>query len=485
MISHSSIPNRRRFLQQLGGGLGGIALADLLGREGLLADQVAPDPNLNGGLHHRAEAKSVIQLFMNGGASQIDTFDYKPELDRRHGQPFDPGEPFEAVTSVPGSLMKSPFPFRRHGQCGRWVSSVFPRLARHVDDLAFLMSIASSTNVHGPASYLMNTGFTLPGFPCLGSWIGYGLGSLTDNLPTFVAIPDARGLPYNNLGNFSPGFLPARHAGTILNVNASTPINALFPPASARYITPGSERDVHALLREMNREHQERTPGDSRLEARIASYQLAARLQSHAPETLDLGRETEATRTSYGIGQPATDAFAKSCLTARRLLERGVRFIQLWSGAGGPTGNWDNHGSIPRELPPMALGVDQPISALLRDLKQRGLMEDTLVVWCTEFGRHPFTQGSDGRDHNGGTSVAWLAGAGIKGGTSHGESDEWSWRARTPLTGYDLHATILHLLGIDHERLVYRHNGSDRRLTDVHGRVIDEILERRDHRSES
>ena len=476
MISSPFALDRRRFLWQLGGGLGGIALADMLGRQGLLAGEPAPAARLNGGLHHVAKAKRVIQLFMNGGVSQMDTFDYKPELERRHGQRFDPGEPVEAVTSVPGSLMKSPFAFRRHGQCGRWVSSVFPHLARHVDDLAFLMSVASRTNVHGPASYLMNTGFTLPGFPCLGAWIGYGLGSLTDNLPTFVAIPDPRGLPYNNLGNFSAGFLPARHAGTILNVNARTPINALFPPASARHITPESERDSQALLREMNREHQERVPGDSRLEARIASYELAARLQSHAPETLDLARETEATRRLYGIGQPATDAFAKSCLTARRLLERGVRFVQVWSGAGGPSGNWDNHGSIPRELPPIALSVDQPIAALLQDLKQRGLMEDTLVVWCTEFGRHPFTQGSDGRDHNGGTSVAWLAGAGVQGGASHGESDEWSWRSRTQLTGYDLHATLLHLLGIDHEQLTYRHNGSDRRLTDVHGHVIHEIL---------
>lgn len=468
--------DRRQFLWQMGGGLGGIALAELLGRQGLLGQPARSDANLQGGLHHRARAKRVIQLFMNGGVSQMDTFDYKPELERRHGQRFDPGEPVEAVTSVPGSLMKCPFAFRRHGQCGRWVSSVFPHMARHVDDMAFLMSVASRTNVHGPASYLMNTGFTLPGFPCLGAWISYGLGSLTDNLPTFVAIPDPRGLPYNNLGNFSAGFLPARHAGTILNVNAATPINALTAPPAARHITPDSERASHELLREMNREHQERLPGDSRLEARIASYELAARLQSHAPETLDLSRETEATRRLYGIGQPATDAFAKSCLTARRLVERGVRFVQVWSGAGGPTGNWDNHGSIPRELPPIALSVDQPIAALLHDLKQRGLMEDTLVVWCTEFGRHPFTQGSDGRDHNGGTSVAWLAGAGIKGGTCHGESDDWSWRARTRLTGYDLHATMLHLLGIDHEQLIFRHNGSDRRLTDVHGHVIHEIV---------
>jgi hypothetical protein len=472
-----SVLDRRQLLWQLGGGLGAIALADLLGRQGLLAGTQPPAADLNGGLHHRAKARRVIQLFMNGGVSQIDTFDFKPELARRHGQRFDPGQPFEAVTSVPGNLMQSAFPFRRHGQCGRWVSSVFPHLARHVDDLAFLMSVTSRTNVHGPASYLMNTGFTLPGFPCLGAWLSYGLGSLTDNLPTFVVIPDSRGLPYNNLGNFSPGFLPSRHSGTVLRATAPNPINALFPPASARHITPDSEADSRALLREMNREHLERLPGDSRLEARIASYELAASLQSHAPEALDLARETEATRRLFGVGQPATDVFARSCLTARRLIERGVRFVQVWSGAGGPTGNWDNHGSIPRELPPMALSVDQPVAALLQDLKQRGLLEDTLVVWSTEFGRHPFTQGSDGRDHNGGTSVAWLAGAGVKGGTAHGESDDWSWQARVPMSGYDLHATLLHLLGIDHERLTFRHNGSDRRLTDVHGEVIAEILQ--------
>jgi hypothetical protein len=473
--------SRRELLWHFGGGLGGIALAELLGRQGWLAAEGTPGhpaAELNGGLHHRARARRVVQLFMNGGASQVDTFDYKPTLQRYHGRRFEPGggRRVEAVTSTPGNVLGSPFTFRRHGQCGRWVSSVFPHLARHVDDLAFLMSVASRTNVHGPASYLMNTGFLLPGFPCAGAWVSYALGGLSDNLPTFVVLPDPRGLPYNNLGNFSAGFLPVRHAGTVIRASAPVPIADLFPPRWARHITPAAEAEGQALLREMNRAHLARAPGDSRLEARIASYELAARMQLSAPEALDLSRETEATRRLYGVGGPATDAFARNCLTARRLLERGVRFVQVWSGAGGPTGNWDNHASIARELPPMAAAVDQPTAALLQDLKARGLLEDTLVVWCTEFGRQPFSQGSEGRDHNGGTSVAWLAGAGVRGGVAHGESDEWGWRAVTPLTGYDLNATILHLLGIDHERLTFRHNGSDRRLTDVHGRVLGAIL---------
>jgi hypothetical protein len=291
-----------------------------------------------------------------------------------------------------------------------------------------------------------------------------------------VVLPDTRGLPYNNLGNFSAGFLPVQHAGTVIRAGSPTPIASLFPPRSAGYINRASETEGQELLREMNREHLEHSPGDSRLEARIASYELAARLQMSAPEALNLSRETEATQRLYGLGQPATDAFGRSCLTARRLLERGVRFVQVWSGAGGPSGNWDNHSSIIRELPPMAAATDRPTAALLQDLKARGMFEDTLVIWSTEFGRQPFSQGSDGRDHNGGTAVAWLAGAGVRGGSTCGESDEWGWRARTPLQVHDLHATVLHLLGIDHQRLTFRHNGSDRRLTDVHGRVLRTIL---------
>jgi hypothetical protein len=472
----SSPLSRRELLWQLGGGLGGIALMHLLGQDHLLADAPAPRKELNGGLHHRAKVKRVIQLFMNGGASQCDTFDYKPELIKRHGQKFDPGTSFEAVTSTPGNVLKSPFTFKQHGKCGRWVSSVLPHLAECVDDLAFLLAMASKTNVHGPASYMMNTGFVLPGFPCLGAWLSYGLGSLNDNLPTFVVLPDPRGLPYNNRGNFSSGFLPVIHQGTIIKANAPNPIADLFPPRTARYITRQSEKEGLELLQQMNREHAERWQGDSRLEARIASYELAARMQTSAPEVLDIRKETKATHKLYGLDNKVTESFGRNFLIARRMIERGVRFVQVWSGAGGPTNNWDNHNSIKMELPKIAASVDKPIAGLLRDLKSRGLFEDTLLVWSTEFGRQPFSQGSAGRDHNGGTFVTWLAGAGIKAGTAHGESDEWSWRAVKPMYCYDLHATILHLLGIDHTKLTYRHNGSDRRLTDVHGEVIEPIL---------
>jgi len=472
---------RREFLWRFGGGLGGIALAHLLGQHELLGGTLPPKPraDLNGGLHYRAKVKRIVQLFMNGGASQMDTFDYKPELIKRHGDPFDPGtgEKVEAATSVPGKLMKSPFEFRQHGQCGRWVSSVFPHTATCVDDMAFLMAMASKTNVHGPGSFMMNTGFVLPGFPCLGAWISYGLGSLSENLPTFVVMPDPKGLPYNQKANFSSGFLPVAHQGTIINASAPTPINDLFPPPSAKFITPESERDGLTLLTRLNRQHLAENPGDSRLEGRIATYELAARMQLSAPEVLDISGESDVTRKLYGLDEKVTEDFGRRCLIARRMLERGVRFVQIWSGAGGPTGNWDNHADIPKELPPMAGATDKPVAALIKDLKSRGMFEDTLVVWSTEFGRMPFTQGATGRDHSGGTFVSWLAGAGIKGGAAYGQSDDWSWRAKSGRTYcYDLHATILHLLGIDHEKLTFRHNGSDRRLTDVHGEVIEEIL---------
>lgn len=470
---------RRHALWHLGGGLGGIAMAQMLAEGNLLADAVSPRSRaeLNGGIHHKAKAKRVIQLFMNGGASQCDTFDYKPRLEKDHGKKFDPGgEKVEAVTSTPGNVMKCPFAFKQHGECGRWVSTVFPHLAGCVDDLAFLMSMASKTNVHGPASYMMNTGFVLPGFPCLGSWLSYGLGTLNDNLPTFVVMPDPRGLPYNNRGNFSSGFLPVVHQGTIIKANAPNPIEFLNAPPAARFITKDSEKDGLALLQQMNRDHAAQNEGDSRLDARIASYELAAKMQLSAPEVLDLSKETDATKRLYGIDEKPTEPFGRNCLIARRMIEKGVRFVQVWSGAGGPSNNWDNHNNIPTELTAIARSVDKPIAGLLKDLKSRGLLEDTLVVWSTEFGRQPFSQGSLGRDHNGGTFCGWLAGAGVKGGTTYGESDEWAWRAVKPTYSYDLHATILHLLGIDHTRLVFRHNGSDRRLTDVHGDVVKSIL---------
>jgi hypothetical protein len=467
--------SRRSFLCHTGGGFGALALAHLLGAD-LRADPLRPRPEFNGGLHHKAKARRVVQLFMNGGVSQMDTFDYKPELEKRHGQKVDFGIK-AAVTSLPGAVMKSPFPFKQYGRCGRWVSSVFPHVARCVDDLAFLMAMASKTNVHGPASYMQNTGFLLPGFPAMGAWISYGLGRLTDNLPTFVVLPDPRGLPYNNAGNFSSGFLPQAHAGTVIRPTSPTPIADLFPPKSAKEVTHDSEADGLKLLDALNHDHLAANPGDTRLEARIASYELAAKMQLSAPEALDLSKESDRVHRLYGTDDPATADFGRNCLTARRLLERGVRFVQVWSGMGGPSKNWDNHTDIHKELPFIAASVDRPIAALLHDLKARGMFEDTLVIWTTEFGRMPFTQGATGRDHNGGTFVSWLAGAGVKGGVAYGESDEFSYQAAEGKAYcYDLHATILYLLGIDHEKLAFRHNGIDRRLTDVHGHVIKEVM---------
>ena len=471
--------SRRSFLFQFGGGLGGIALAQLLAEAGELADSPRPSPAFNGGLHHPAKVKRVIQLFLNGGVSQPDTFDYKTELEKNHGKPFQPGgiEKPEGVTSTPGNLMKSPFRFQQHGQCGRWVSSIFPRLATQVDRMAFLLAVPSKSNVHGPASYMMNTGFVLPGFPSMGAWLSYGLGRLTDNLPTFVVLPDVRGLPYNQKGNFTAGFLPVAHQGTILNAAGNPPIPDLNPSAKTHFVTPEADAEALELLGKINRQHAAARPGDSRLDARIQSYELAARLQKHAPEALDLSRESKKLRDAYGVDDPITGDFARRCLLARRLLERGVRFVQVWSGAGGPSNNWDNHTDIPKELPAIARQVDRPAAALLQDLHDRGLLADSLLIWSTEFGRQPFTQGATGRDHNAGTSVAWLAGAGIKPGIAHGQSDPWSWRAAEGKAYcYDIHATILHLMGIDHEKLSVRHDGTNRRLTDVHGHVIKEIL---------
>jgi uncharacterized protein DUF1501 len=470
--------NRREFLWRFGGGLGGIAMAHLLGTEGLLADTpFKPKPEFNGGLHHPAKVKRVVQLFMNGGASQVDLFDHKPELIKRSGGKFDPGEKVEASQSTPGNLMKSPFDWQQHGNSGRWVSSALPNLAGCVDDLAFLMAMTSRTNVHGPGVYLQTSGFLTPGFPCLGAWISYGLGSLNNNLPTFVVLPDSRGLPYNGKGCFSSGFLPVTHSGTIINPSAKTPISDLFPTDSAKFITKQSESDGLALLNKLNREHATQHPGDSRLDARIASYELAARMQISAPEVLDLSGESALTKKMYGLDDKPTEDFGRNCLTARRLLERGVRFVQVWSGRDSSLNNWDNHTDITKELGLITKSMDQPAAALVKDLKARGMFEDTLIIWTTEFGRMPFSQGTLGRDHNGGTFVTWLAGAGIKSGVSYGESDEWSWRAvKDKSTGYDMHATVLHLLGIDHTKLIFRNNGSDRRLTDVHGEVIQEIL---------
>jgi hypothetical protein len=339
--------------------------------------------------------------------------------------------------------------------------------------------MVSKSNVHGPATFMQNSGFVLPGFPSMGAWVGYALGGLSDNLPTFVVLPDVRGFAPNGPANWGSAFLPAVHQGTMIRVGRPSPIHDLFPPDSAKFITKEGEKDTLAALEKLNRQHRATREGDSRLDARIASYEMAARLQLSAPEVLDLAGETESTKRMYGLDQPVTEDFGRRCLTARRLLERGVRFVQVWSGAdnGFPRRNWDSHEDIAKDHGDMAAGMDQPAAALLKDLKQRGMLEDTLVIWTTEFGRMPCGQGGKGRDHNPFAFTSWLAGGGVKGGVSYGESDEWSYKAAVnPTYCYDLHATALRLLGIDHTKLTFRHNGIDRRLTDVHGEVIREIV---------
>ena len=465
--------NRRRFLGQIGGGFGSVALTQMLSRDVLGNGK----GEFNGGLHHRAKVRRVIQLFMTGGASPMDTFDYKPELERLHGQKLGPSEKPEGFTAVPGALMKSPFKFKQHGQSGRWVSEVFPHQAKWVDEMAFLMAMSSKTNVHGPGTYMMNSGFLLPGFPCLGAWTSYALGNLSDNLPSFVVLPDSKGLPYNQRGPFSAGFLPAIHQGTVINANPNSSIPDLFPKEQFDFANRTADQDGLALLHRLNREYQVDRSHDSELESRMLSYELAAKMQLSAPEAFDLSRESKITHQAYGTGDSITGDFGRRCLLARRLSERGTRFVQVWSGPQGATENWDNHGSIPKELPPIAASVDRPIAALIEDLKSRGLFDDTLLIWTTEFGRTPFAQGGEGRDHNGGTFVTWMAGAGIKPGTAYGQSDEWGYQTAEGKTYcYDLHATILHLMGIDHKKLTYLSNGINRRLTDVHGHVINEIL---------
>ena len=477
MSTRPTLTTRREILWKAGGGLGGIALAHLLRGSGLLA--AAADVPAGAPVRRAPRARRVVQLFMSGAASQCDTFDYKPALVERNGRKFDPGGKVELFQSDPGHVMKSPWEWSRRGQCGKWVSSLVPHLGKHVDEMAFVHSMVSRSNVHGPATFFGTTGFALPGFPSAGAWVSYALGSENENLPVFVVLPDSRGFAPNGPANWGAGFLPASHQGTMIRAGAEDPIYSLHPPRTARYITSGADADGRGVLRKLNEMHSAERPGDSRLEARIASYELAARLQLSAPEALDISGESAATLRLYGIGEKITDDFGRRALVARRLLERGVRFVQLWSGAdnGFPRRNWDSHEDLAKDHGEMGASMDRPAAALLEDLRARGLLEDTIVLWTTEFGRMPCSQGSKGRDHNPFTYTSWLAGGGIQGGVSYGESDEWSYKAAVnPCEVHDIHATVLHLLGIDHERLTVRHNGIDRRLTDVHGRVIEEIL---------
>ena len=480
---------RREFLWRSGGGLGGIALAALLGRDQALA---APG-QLGGVLHRPAKAKRVVQFFMAGAASHLDLYDFKPELVKRHGQPSDFGEKVEAFQNGLGPWMRPFWDFQPYGRSGKRLSEVAAPLGEVVDDLAFVHNMVGKSGVHSAATLLQSTGFPLPGFPGAGCWVSYALGSENDNLPSFVVLPDHRGFASNGVKNWDAAFLPAQHSGTVIRPGADNPVEDLFPGKAAAWLRPEGEPAAQAVLAVLNRGQAAERPGDQRLEARIRSYELAARMQLAAPAALDLKAEREHVLKLYGLERgpqvwdknineaEETFVFGQRCLAARRLLERGVRFVQVWSGNdnGFPRRNWDSHEDVRRDHGPLALGMSRGIAAFIKDLKQRGLFDDTLILWTTEFGRMPSSQGGKGRDHNPFVFTNWLAGGGIKGGVTHGESDQWGYKPldrANPTQVYDVHATMLHLLGIDHTRLTFRNNGIDRRLTDVHGNVVRELL---------
>jgi hypothetical protein len=462
-------PTRRGFLTHVAGGIYAAALAHLLGRDRAGAAEPARPRGLEPRPpHFPAKARAVIHLFMNGGPSQMDLFDPKPELDKHHGQPyFDKiaGE-IENIQSA-GALMRSPFTFARHGRSGTWVSSALPHLARHVDDLALIRSMFTTNLTHEPAIYLIQSGKMGPGRPVLGSWVIYGLGSANQNLPAYVVLDDPLGLPINGVENWQSGFLPPLYQGTRFRATGSPVLN-LKPDTSRPAAIDQMQRD---LLGGLDRLHRSAHPGQPDLDARIAAYELAARMQLAAGDALDLSQESPATLELYGIGRQPTDSYGRRCLIARRLVERGVRFVQLYINAQ----IWDNHTNLAAELKTACDRTDLPIAGLLTDLKQRGLLDETLVVWGGEFGRLPIAQlpadkdeRKAGRDHNKNAFCSWLAGAGVKGGVTHGATDDLGLAAVADRVSVpDWHATILHLLGLRHEELFVERNGLKEKLTGV------------------
>ncbi len=471
-MSTESLFDRRAMLSSFGSGLAGIALGTLLGE---LEAKAAPAR----GPHFAPKAKRVLEIFCPGGVSHMDTWDYKPALEKHHGQPM-PGEEHAVSFQGPnGNLMKSPWGFTRRGKSGKMVTDLFPHLGGLVDEMAFIHSMTSKSNTHGPGCTFMNTGYVAEGFPANGAWVSYGLGSLNDNLPTYVVITDVRGEPPSGAANWTCGFLPAEHQGIPLSIQQ--PLRNLKIPAS---IDAATESDTREMLHALNARHAAQHPGNSQLQARMTAYDLAARMQLSAPQVSDLTRESKATHRRYGSDDPnpLKAAYAKNCLLARRLLERDVRYVTLYcaSRASGADGllNWDAHKTLKADYERHCPIFDQPTAALLIDLKSRGLLHDTLVLWTTEFGRRPTCQaGTTGRDHNPDGFTVWLMGAGVRPGVSYGATDEFGRRAVEKVsTVYDLYATVLHTLGLDYKRLSYYHNGLERRLTDVHGNVIQEVL---------
>jgi hypothetical protein len=456
--------NRREFLERAGAGFGAIALQSLLAGSGELAAATpAENPLAPRVVHFPAKANAVIWLFMEGAPSSADTFDYKPELTKRDGQTID----IDVFNGNPGPLMKSPFAFQQHGQSGAWVCEKYPNVAKHVDDFAFIKSLHSDSNDHVPALYQINTGIARPGFPSAGAWVTYGLGSECENLPGYVVLGNTQGVKGGPL-NWSAGFLPSAHQGTLFR-SSGNPILNLNRPSD---VTDDDQRRQLDLLASLNTEHLKQHPGEPELLGRIQSFELAWRMQSEALSLIDFSSETELTRSMYGLDRKETRSYGTKCLLARRLVESGVRFVQVYSD-----GEWDAHSDLQGNHSGHCLATDVPIDGLLTDLKQRGLFDSTLVIWGGEFGRMPVSQGNGGRDHNPQGFLCWLAGAGVKGGTSYGETDELAYRAVVdPTTVHDLHATMLHLLGMDHKRLTYFHNGRSYRLTDVAGNVLTSLL---------
>jgi hypothetical protein len=474
---------RREFLARAGGGIGGLALSALLGAEATAASlpagapsrvKLPPDPLRARPAHYPGKVKRVISVFLFGGLSQIDSFDPKPELERQDGVSVAGRPGFDTMgRSAPGKLMNGPWAFKPGGKCGMPVSDLFPAIRNQADDLALIRSMKSDSNNHVPAVYHMLTGSTLSGRPGLGSWVTYGLGTENQNLPAFVVMTDPRSLVGGGASNWSSAFLPSNFQGVQFR-STGLPLLNLKPP---KEITPEKQREQLDLIGRLNEEFIRAHPGEEPLAARIRAYELAYRMQAEATEAVDLGQESEKTKQLYGMHQAETEIVGRQCLLARRLVERGVRFVQIFSGGGVFDQNWDAHNGIKKNHEMHAKEVDVPVAGLLQDLKQRGLFEDTLVIFHTEFGRMPFTEGSTGRDHNPHAFSVWLAGGGVKGGTIFGASDDIGYRvAEKPQTVYDLNATILHLLGLEHTKLTYHYGGRDMRLTDVHGNVIREIL---------
>jgi hypothetical protein len=476
-ISCDSCCSRRSLLGQFATGLGGMALAGLLARDARAAS--VPGEAADPPPHHAPKAKRAIQIFLQGGLSQVDSFDYKPELEKLHGKPVPGDEKPQAFMGKVGLLHKAHFEFKQRGESGLWVSELFPHLAGVADELTVIRSMWSGTGNHTPATYEANSGFRTLGFPAAGTWVSYGLGCEVDNLPTFVVLPDSRSLPTGGANNWSSGFLPARHQGVVLNTKGPA-VRDLAPHSN---LDEGAQVARFAAVAELNRRHLAEREGDDALEGRIRSYELAARMQLTIPEAIDLSQESVETLELYGVSGKESGDFGRACLMARRLIERGVRFVQLWSGAAfGTEVHWDAHGSVPSNHGRESAKIDQPVAGLLRDLRRRGMLDDTLVTFNTEFGRTPYAesagdQAGAGRDHNADVFSVWLAGAGLKHGLAYGTSDPIGWKAaENPVDVHDFHATILHLLGIDHTRLTFYHNGIRRRLTNVHGHVLKDIL---------